>query len=248
MRPRHGWALAALAALGLLAGCIGDAASAAPLSQEPPSVVLATALGALKAGGSVHISIASATSQGSITCSDEATSAGGWHVITTGTGGRVSIVLLGAVGYVAGNTAGLVTIMRLAVPEAHLEAGQWMAVRAGQQLGPNGYGDIIGGITLASVASEVTPTGPLTLTAPTTIAGQQAIGVQGPAPASMRLPASARVTLYVSTSDARPLRYQVSGVSDYADQITFSNWGQTVQLVVPPHPIPAAELQLPIPT
>jgi hypothetical protein len=247
MRPRHGWPLAVLAALVLLAGGVGDAASAVPLSEESPSTVLATALAALTGGDSVHIAIVAGTSQQSITCSDEATANGGWHVLTTSAGGRVSIVLIGTVGYLAGNAAGLVNLIQLPGPAAHLEAGQWIAVRPGQHLGASGYADITGGITLSSVASEVTPTGPLTLTAPATIAGQQAIGVQGRAPASMLLPPSARVTLYVATSDAVPLRYQVSGVSGYTDQITFSNWGQAVQLVVPPHVIPAPQVQVPTP-
>jgi hypothetical protein len=63
----------------------------------------------------------------------------------------------------------------------------------------------------------------------------------------MQLPSTARVTLYVSTTDARPVRYVVSGVSGYADQVTFSDWGQTVQLTVPPHAIPATEAQTPTP-
>jgi hypothetical protein len=237
--------VAALAGLGLLAGCIGDAASAAPLSEESPSAVLATAVAALKAGDTVHVSIFATTSQGSITCSDEATAAGGWRVITNGRGGRVSIVLIGSVGYVGGNAAGLAGFMQLPLPEAHLEAGQWIAIRPGQQLGPTSYDDITGAITLSSVASQVTPTGPLTLTAPATIGGQQAIGVQGYAPAGMQLPSTARATLYVAASDARPLRYEVSGVGGYTDQITFSDWGQGVQLVVPPHAVPAPELHTP---
>jgi hypothetical protein len=248
MRPPSDWALAAVTGLLLLAGCAGDTASAVPLSQESPSTVLATALGALKAGNSVHIAISSSTSAGSITCSDEATASGGWHVITTGAGGRVSIVLIGSVGYVAGNAAGLLGFMGLPGPEAHLEAGQWIALRPGQQLGGNGYDDITSGITLSSVASEVTPAGPLTLTAPATVAGQQVIGVQGRAPASMQLPSTARVTLYLSTVDARPVRYVVSGVSGYTDQLTFSDWDQAVELVVPPHPVPATEVRVPTPT
>jgi hypothetical protein len=247
MRPYRGWALAVLAALVLLAGCVGDA-SAAPLSEESPSTVLAAALATLKAGDSVHISISAVTSQESITCSDEATAGGGWHVITTGTGGRVSIVLIGTVGYLAGNAAGLVNLIQFPGSEAHLEAGQWIAVRPGQGLGASSYAEITGGITLSSVASEVTPTGPLTLTGPATIAGQQAIGVQGRAPASMQLPSTARVTLYVAASDAAPLRYEVSGVTGYTDQMTFSNWGQAVQLVIPPNVIPATQVQVPTPT
>ncbi|HTU73977.1 MAG TPA: hypothetical protein VMG38_10710 [Trebonia sp.] len=248
MRAVRGGLVAVLAALGLLAGCIGDAASAAPLSEESPSAVLATALAALEAGESVHIAISTTTSQGTVTCSDEATADGGWHVLTTETGGHVSIVLIGTVGYVAGNAAGLVSLMQVPGPEAHLEAGQWVAVRPGQQVGASSYDYITGGITLSSVASQVTPTGPLTLTGPVTVDGQQVIGVQGRAPASMQLAAGARATLYVATSDARPVRYEVSGGSGYFDQVTFGNWGQRVVLVVPPHAIPATQLQTPRPT
>jgi len=248
MRPQQAWAVAAVAALGLLAGCPGDAASAAPLSDEPPSAVLATTLAALAAGESVHMSVSATTSLGTITSSDEATTSGGWHVITNGTGGRVSIVLIGTTGYIAGNAAGLLDFLRLPGPEAHLQAGQWMSVRPGQELGASGYDDITGGITLSSVAAEVTPAGPLTLTGPATIAGQPVIGVQGHAPASTHLPSAARATLYVAASDGRPLRYQVSGVSGYSDQITFSDWGQTVQLVVPPHATPVTQVRVPTPT
>jgi hypothetical protein len=268
-RPQRGWALAALAGLGLLAGCTGGststtpagrpAASASPVSSAPagtpsvapaatplspgqsPSAVLAAALAALKTGPAVHIGISTTTSQGGITFSDDATASGGRQLITTSSGGEMTILFIGGVGYVQSNVAGLVGFMQVPQSEAQSEAGRWISVRPGEELGQNTYDDVTEGITLSSVAATELPVaGQLTLTGPTTVAGQQAIGVQGHAPASMQLPGTARVTLYVSTSDARPLRYEVSGVSGYQNQITFSDWGESLKLAAPPGAIPAS--------
>jgi hypothetical protein len=240
--------LAALAGLGVLAGCLGDAASMTPLPGQPPSAVLSAALAALMAGGTAHVDISATTPQGSFTCSNVATASGGWQVIIAGTGERVVIMLIDGVGYVAGNRSGLEDFMQLPGSEAQSHAAQWIAVRPGQQVGARAYSDIIAGTTLPAVASEVTPTGPLTLTAPTVVAGQPAVGVQGHAPAGQHLPAAARATLYVAISGARPLLFEVSGAGGYQDRVSFSDWGGRVQLDIPPRVIPADALREPVPT
>jgi hypothetical protein len=202
--------------------------------------VLAAALAALKAGPAAHVDISTTSSSGAITFSDDATTGGGRQVISTSYGGDLTILFVAGVGYVQANEAGLVNFMQVPQSEAQSEAGSWISIRPGEELGTNSYDDVVDGITLSSVATELTITGPLTLTAPTTVAGQRAIGVQGRAPASMQLPSTARVTLYVATSDARPLRYQVSGVSGDTDQITFSDWGESLHLATPSSAIPAS--------
>jgi hypothetical protein len=278
-RSHRAWALAALAGLGLLAGCTsggstrtvpagapatgtspagtgpatqpavnspstppGKAPAATPVSpRESPASVLAAALAVLKAGSAVHIAISTTSSAGTITFSDDATAGGGRQLITTGYGGDVTILFIAGVGYVQANAAGLVGMMQVSQSQAQSEAGQWISIRPGQELGQDTYEDVVDGITLSSVAaSELTIAGPLTLTGPTTVAGQAAIGVRGRAPASMQLPPAARVTLYVATSDARPLRYAVSGVSGYTDQITFSDWGESLRLAAPSAAVPAS--------
>jgi hypothetical protein len=241
----RGRALATLAGLGILAGCIGDAGGY-PLSAQPPSAVLAAALASLTAAGTAHIDISTATPQGSLTSSGEATASGGWQVIKAGTGQRVVIMLINGVGYVAGNISGLQRFLQVPWREARSHGGQWLVVRPGQQVGEHSYSDITGGITLPAMASEVTPTGPLTLTAPTVVAGQPAIGVQGHVPRDQHFPSTARATLYVAINGTRPLLYEVSGANGYQDQVTFSNWGGSVQLVAPPHAIPAEALQAPV--
>jgi hypothetical protein len=205
--------------------------------------VLSAALAALMAGGTAQVAISTITPQGSLTSSGEATASGGWQVVKSGTGERVVIMLISGAGYVAGNISGLRGFLDVPGGVARSHAGQWIAVRPGQQVGEHSYGDIIGGITLPAVASEVTPTGPLTLTAPTVVAGQPAIGVQGSAPAGQHFPPAARATLYVAINGARPLLYEVSGATGYQDQVTFSNWGGSVQLAAPPHAISAETLR-----
>jgi hypothetical protein len=217
------------------------APAATPLSPgQSPSAVIAAALAALKAGPAVHVGISTTSSGGTITFSDDATASGGRQLITTSNGGDLTILYISGVGYVQANETGLVGFMEVPQTEAQSEAGRWISVSPGEDLGQSSYDDVVDGITLSSVASELAIAGPLTLTAPTTVAGQQAIAVQGHAPASMQLPSTARVTLYVATSDARPLRYQVSGVSGYQNQITFSDWGESLRLATPPGAIPAA--------
>ncbi len=121
--------------------------------------------------------------------------------------------------------------------QAQSLAGQWIAVHPGQELGASSYADIVAGITLSSVASEIALDAPLTLTAPATVAGQRAIGVQGRVPASEQLPASARVTLDVAAAGSRPLRETVVASGGFTSTTTFSDWGESVPLSPPQHPI-----------
>jgi hypothetical protein len=266
-RSLSAWTLATLPGLALLAGCTGttaapaptEPASSGPVSSAPASTspatspaatapspgsaaaVLAASLAALKAGRAVHVTISTVLSNGSITYSDVATPDGGRQYITLSTGGDVTVLYVGGVGYVQGNAQGLVGFMEVPVSQAQSLAGQWIAVHPGQELGASSYADIIDGITLSSVASEIAPATPLTLTAPATVAGQRAIGVQGRVPASQQPPASARVTLDVAAAGSRPLRETVSASDGYKSTITFSDWGESVPLSPPQHPIaPAA--------
>ena len=257
--------LTGLALVALLAGCSAAMtvpvptapASSGPVSSAPapantspapsPAVtapapgsataVMAASLAALKAGRGVHVTISTVLSNGSITYSDDAAPDGGRQYITLSTGGNVTILYVGGVGYVEGNEQGLVGFMELPVSQAQSLAGEWIAVHPGQGLGASSYSDIVDGITLSSVASEIALDAPLTLTAPAAVAGQRAIGVQGRAPASEQLPASARVTLDVAAAGSRPLRETVVASGGFTSTTTFSDWGESVPLSAPQHPI-----------
>lgn len=202
---------------------------------------MAASLAALKAGRAVHITISTTLSNGSITYSDDATADGGRQYITLSTGGDVTVLYVGGVGYVKGSAQGLAGFMQVPLAQAQSLAGQWIAVHPGQELGGSSYADIVAGITLSSVASEIALAAPLTLTAPATVAGQRAIGVLGRVPASQQPPASARVTLDVAAARSRPLRETVVASGGYKSVTTFSDWGESVSLAAPAHPVaPAA--------
>ena len=198
---------------------------------------MAASLAALKGARAVHVTISSAVTNGTITYSHDAAPDGGRQYITLSTGGDVTILYVGGVGYVEGDEQGLVGFMELPISQAQSLAGQWIAVHPGQGLGASSYADIVDGITLSSVASEIALAAPLTLTAPATVGGQRAVGVQGRAPASQQLPASARVTLEVAATGLRPLRETVVASGGYTSTITFSDWGESLSLSPPQHPV-----------
>jgi hypothetical protein len=258
--------LVPVAGLALLAGCNGThavPAPTAPSSSSPVSsasagsspaantpaaaspaaspgsatTVVAASLAALKAGRAVHITISTTLSNGSITYSDDATPDGGRQYITLSTGGDVTVLYVGGVGYVEGNAQGLAGFMQVPLSQAQSLAGRWIAVHPGQELGGSSYADIVAGITLSSVASEIALAAPLTLTAPATVAGQRAVVVQGRVPASEQPPASARVTLDVAAAGSRPLRETVVASGGYTSTTTFSDWGESVPLSAPQHPV-----------
>ena len=218
-----------------------DSAAAKAPSPGSATAIVAASLAALKAGRAVHITITTTISNGSISFSDDATPDGGRQYITLSTGGDVTVLYVGGVGYVQGDAQGLAGFMDVPISQAQSLAGRWIAVHPGQELGQSSYADIIAGITLSSVASEIAPATPLTLTAPATVAGQRAIGVQGHAPASEQPPASERVTLEVAADGSRPLRETVVASDGYTSTTTFSDWGESVPLSPPQHPVaPAA--------
>jgi hypothetical protein len=198
---------------------------------------VATALAALKAGHAVHVTISTTLSNGSTTSSDDATPDGGRQYITLSNGGNVTVLYVGGVGYVKGNAQGLAGFMQVPLSQAQALAGEWIAVHPGQALGASSYADIVAGITLSSVASEIAPTAPLTLTAPSSVAGQRTVGVRGGAAAIEQLPASARVTLELAAAGSRPLRETITASGGLTSTITFTDWGESVSLSAPAHPV-----------
>jgi hypothetical protein len=219
------------------AASTSPAASPAATAPSPGSAtaVVAASLAALKAGRAVHIMISTVLPNGSITYSDDATTDGGRQYITLSTGGHVTVLYVGGVGYVQGDAQGLAGFMAVPLSQAESLAGEWIAIHPGQDLGGSSYADIVAGITLSSVASEIALDAPLTQTAPATVAGQRAIGVQGGVPASEQLPASARATLDVAAAGSRPLRETIVANGGYKTTTTFSDWGESVPLSPPQH-------------
>ncbi len=241
-----------LLGLGVLAGCTSGGSSAAPpaapaTSAAPVSAMSAArlqsaALAAVRAGGSVHVDITSHGPDGSVTYSDDATANGGRQVITFAVTGHATILLIDGVDYVQADAQALQGFFEASLAQAERAAGRWISLHPGEKLGASTYDDVTAGITLASVATELEVGRPLSKTAPATVAGQPVIGVQAPLPASDGLH-GARMVLYVTDNPAlRPVRYELVGGGSTRNEISFSRWGERLDLAAPANAIPASSL------
>jgi hypothetical protein len=193
---------------------------------------LSKAIAAAEAAGSVHFTGTGSSSSGTSNYDQNASSAEGNQVITTTSGGRLTIRVVAGVGYLRGNATALAELFPgKAVSQL---AGRWIATRSGDP----GYQDVTEGVTLASVLAEFTPAGPLTSTGPQTVDGQSVIGVKGTAPADGSLPQDQPVTLYVmATGQPLPVSFQ-GGTGGRSQTAVFSQWGETVRTIAPAHPLP----------
>jgi hypothetical protein len=221
-----------------------------PASSSPAGAaasVEAAALASLKAGSTVHVDIRSVDASGTVTTySDEATATGGKQVIAIGSDQHATILYIDGVGYVQGNEPALAGFLGVPRSQAAVLAGRWISFKPGDTLGSTSYNDLVAGITLSSVATEIQLPGPDTETGPVTVEGQSVRAIGSPAGESQQLPSSARMTLYVTTSGARPVLERLSGGGGTQYQISFSRWGETVHLTPPQDALPVSSLGSPV--
>jgi hypothetical protein len=195
----------------------------------------------------VHIDIRSTDQTGTVTTfSDEATATGGKQVITIGGSQHAIVLLIDGVGYVQADQGALIGFFGVPRSEAAAVAGRWLSFRPGDSLGSSSYDDVVAGITLSSVASELQLSGPDSVTGPLTVAGQSVLAIQSPVPASQQLPSTARETLYVAAHGSRPVLEKLSGAGGVQNQLTFSHWGETVRLTAPADALPVSSLGAPV--
>jgi len=257
--------IAALLGVGALAGCSGAggssaaatgtasaaasgtaspaaSASATPVPKTAPAL-LSGALASLRSAGSVHIETDQSASPGLVVFSQDSTAGGGRQVIRLGKTGTVTVLLIAGVGYVQANAVGLQAFFSVPQQQADEFSGQWIAVRPGDKLGASTYDDITTGITLSSVATELAPSGAVSLGAPSTVKSQRVLAVQGPVAASADLPAAARSVLYVTdTAPVRPVLSEVTNAGSYENRVSFTDWGETLHLTAPAHTVPASDV------
>jgi len=231
---------------GTAAAAAGDAAAPTAVASSPgalsPSTFLRAAQAAVRSGKSVHVDITDSSTSGSIHFSDDDTASGGRQVITVSNGGRVTVLLIDGTDYVQANAAGLVGFFQMPPAQAEQAANQWIKVSAGEKIGTSTYDDVTAGITLSSVADELTLAGTLKPAKPSTVDGQPVTGVEAPMPASAKLPASARNVLYATDNSLhRPVVLEVLDAGSYKYQMSFSQWGEAVHLTAPAHSIPASD-------
>jgi hypothetical protein len=207
------------------------------------SSLLSAALASLRSGGSVHVDVTSALPGGSVTFSDDATATGGRQLVTFDGTGHATILLIGGVDYVQADAQTLAGFFEVPQAQAEQAAGQWISLQPGEKLGMSTYDDVTAGITLSSVAQEVQLTGPLTKTAPATVAGGPVIGVEATPPAADDMPAGAKMVLYITEhSPLRPVQSELVGDGSTKSETSFSQWGETLHLTAPANAVPASTI------
>lgn len=161
-------------------------------------------------------------------------------MVRTNGGGRATLLLVAGVGYLRGNAAAFENYYALPAAVATKISGRWISFRRSD----HGYQALTSQLQFGSFIDEITLTSPLTRSASSLVDSKPAIGVQGALSAASGAPSGSSGTLYVA-STGRPLPlsliYHMNGVRS---QVTFSNWGETVNLTSPAHSTPASAVGL----
>jgi hypothetical protein len=201
----------------------------------PAKQILTEAEAAATAAGSLHFSSATKEGSASIDFTDDSSASGGKQVITMSDGGQMTVLVVSGVGYVNGNAEGLAGFLGMSEANATQLAGQWIAVKSTSPY----YQQVVTGVTTSSVLGEFAPTGALRTTPRQQVDGQSVVGVRGTAPSDSGLPAGSAVTLYVAAT-GRPLPVScVEGSGDDKNDVTFSHWGEPVNVSAPSASVPA---------
>jgi hypothetical protein len=246
--------MSALLGLGLLGGCSGwhtTVGPAATLSARAvtslgvplsPTALVNAAAAAFRSARSVRIDSTATAPRIFLYYTLDMDASGGRQVLTYREGGqatasgRATVELVKGICYVEGDTAGLTGLIGIAPNLAGLASGRWIAVRPGEKLGLNDYDTLCSGFTPPSLADEITLTGKLSRAAPCIIDGQGVQGAIGTVPA---VSGGGKGVLYM-TGGAAPLPVEFRETTSRAqEQLSFSRWGEAVQLSVPANPIAA---------
>ena len=220
--------------------------STAPAGGSAASIA-AAALATLKAGRAVHVDITNSDPTSGITSfSDDATATGGQQIITINGTEHATILFIGNIGYLKANALALASFIGVSAAQAQELAGKWLSLSPGDTLGTTTYSSLVDGITLSAVASEIQMPGPDTVTGPEKVSGQPVLAITSPAPASQKLPSTARMTLYVTASGSRPVLEKLSDAGGDENQISFSHWGESLHLTAPAGALPVSSLGSPV--
>jgi hypothetical protein len=212
-------------------------ANVGSLKAKTGAQILKAATTAATKAGSTHYVLSAVEGTSSQTISGDASQTEGQQLVAQGSQ-HIQVVYVGGVAYVQGNAAGLTSAMGFAAAVATSYANKWIAVHSTDSL----FKSIVSAVTLAGTLAQLDPTGTLTVTAPTTVAGRQAVGVKGGLPGTPQSGVTGSTTLFVAASDPTvPLKFSgtaAQGTQHVVDKGTFTNWGKALKLSAPAGAVP----------
>lgn len=232
--PGTGLALAATA-LALTACGASTGPGAAPAGQ-PGGRVLARTIAAVRGATAVHIDLRVTTGPITVTYSEDSAGSLGEQAITASNGGAATVLEVNGIGYLKANLTGLMGFLGLSPQDAKKFAGQWISFQPGDV----GYQRVVSGITLGSVADELSLGGQVRSLGAREVAGQPVIALRGGTPPIWNARMGGTATLYVAAAGTqRPVTFRAATAGGGASA-TFSRWGEPVQVTAPARTIPSS--------
>jgi hypothetical protein len=212
-------------------------ASVGTLKGKTGAQILKAGTNAANKAGSTHYVLSAVEGTSSQTISGDASQTEGQQTVAQGSQ-HIQVIYVGGVAYVQGNAAGLTSAMGFAAAVATNFANKWIAVHSTDSL----FKSIVSAVTLAGTLAQLNPTGTLSVTGATTVAGRQAIGVKGGLPGTPQSGVTGTTTLYVASSDPTvPLKFSGTaseGSEHVTDKGTFTDWGKALKLTAPTGSVP----------
>jgi hypothetical protein len=218
-------------------GKTATTAGVGDLQGKTPAQILAAATAAARKTGVAHYRLSAVEGKNSQIITGDASQTEGQQSIVQGTR-HIHVLYTGGVAYVQGDAGGLSSAMGFTSAVAASYANKWIAVHSSDSL----FKSIVSAVTLAGTLEQLQPTGTLTLTGTTTVAGREAIGVKGGLPGPPQSGVTGSTTLYVATSNPTvPLKLSGAaneGAQHVVESGSFTNWGKALHLVAPTTSVP----------
>jgi hypothetical protein len=150
----------------------------------------------------------------------------------------VSVILVGGVAYISGNTAGLTSYFGLPGSVASTLSGKWVSI----QPTDTSFQSISANVDLTSALGNVTPGGTLVAGKRSNVDGKQVRSIGGDAPGG-----AGKLTLFVAANrgalPVEAVESSGSGKSATGEIVTFTHWGERVHVATPTTAVPLAAIQ-----
>jgi hypothetical protein len=225
--------VACLLAAGVTFGVFTQDVGASTTSVQQ---ALAHALGAAKAEGSVRVTVEfySGSTTGKVV--QDSALQSGKQTVAIGKE-RASVVLVGRTAYISGNGQGMTSYFGLPSDVVATLSGRWISIRPSDAA----FQTVAGNVTLASALANVTPAGNLSAGKRSTVNHQSVRSIAGAARDGGRL------TLFVAAGGrslpVEAIESSGTGTSARGEIVTFTRWGEHVNLPKPSPAVPISAVQ-----
>jgi hypothetical protein len=220
-----------------LLGSMVASAAAGASSRGSPKQTLERALTAATKAGSVRITVQffSGSTTGKVV--QDSSQDSGEQTVAIGDE-RTSVVLLGGQAFISGNRQGMTSYFGLPSSLAPSLAGRWISLQPTDAA----FESVTATVSLPAALAEVTPSGPVVAGKQEKVAGQQVRSISGEAPGG-----AGRLTIFVAaTSPSLPVEAvesSRSGETAKGEIVTFSRWGERLNVPTPSPAIPISTLE-----